>query len=70
MIPPDARALFERVVSSFPAEKARPIWDRWARYEYQFDTLEASQLLEKRMSEAYPQGMRAKISIRLHLTVN
>ncbi|KIP07568.1 hypothetical protein PHLGIDRAFT_105533 [Phlebiopsis gigantea 11061_1 CR5-6] len=56
----NARALFERVVNSFPAEKARPIWDRWARYEYQFGTLEASQLLEKRMAEAYPQDPAIK----------
>lgn len=66
---PDARALFERVVSSFPAEKARPIWDRWARYEYQFGSLEASQLLENRMSGAYPQGMFAEMLAHFHLTL-
>lgn len=64
----DARALFERVVNSFPAEKARPIWDRWARYEYQFGTLEASQLLEKRMAEAYPQGKYSDAALVSRLT--
>ncbi|GJE94378.1 HAT and Suf domain-containing protein [Phanerochaete sordida] len=51
----NARALFERAVNNFPAEKARSIWDRWARYEYQYGTLEACHLLEKRMAEVYPQ---------------
>ncbi|KAI0689097.1 hypothetical protein BC835DRAFT_1549432 [Cytidiella melzeri] len=50
----NARALFERVVNVFPADRARPIWDRWARYEYQFGSLEASQALEKRIAEVYP----------------
>ena len=56
-LPVDARALFERVVNIFPADRARPIWDRWARYEYQFGSLEASQALEKRIAEVYPNGM-------------
>ncbi|EKM58947.1 uncharacterized protein PHACADRAFT_249079 [Phanerochaete carnosa HHB-10118-sp] len=51
----NARALFERAVNNFPPEKARPIWDRWARYEYQYGTLEACHLLEKRIGEVYPQ---------------
>ena len=44
------------MVNIFPADRARPIWDRWARYEYQFGTLEAAQSLEKRISEVYPNG--------------
>lgn len=52
----DARALFERAVNNFPPEKARPVWDRWTRYEYQYGTLEACHLLEKRIGEVYPQG--------------
>lgn len=52
----DARALFERVVNLFPADRARSIWDRWARYEYQFGSLEASLALEKRISEVFPNG--------------
>ncbi|KAH9950118.1 Suf-domain-containing protein [Amylocystis lapponica] len=50
----NARALFERVITTFPPERARPLWDRWARYEYQFGDLAAAQKLEKRIAEAYP----------------
>ncbi|KAI0922183.1 hypothetical protein AcW1_004043 [Taiwanofungus camphoratus] len=50
----NARALFERVISTFSAERARPLWDRWARYEYQFGDLAAAQKLEKRIAEVYP----------------
>lgn len=52
----DARALFERVVGSFPADKARPLWERWARYVYQFGDLDAAQKLEKRIAEVYATG--------------
>ena len=52
----DARALFERVIHTFTKEKARPLWERWSRYEYQFGDLEASLKLEKRMSEIYSAG--------------
>ncbi|KAF8759051.1 Suf protein [Rhizoctonia solani] len=50
----NARALFERVITTFPPEKARPIWDRWSRYEYNFGDLIGSQKLEKRLAEIYP----------------
>ncbi|KIM62980.1 hypothetical protein SCLCIDRAFT_24567 [Scleroderma citrinum Foug A] len=50
----NARALFERVIPTFNPERARPLWERWARYEYQFGDLEAAQKLEKRISEVYP----------------
>lgn len=52
----DARALFERVISTFSPEEARKLWERWARYEYQYGDLEAAQKLEKRMAEVYPSG--------------
>lgn len=52
----DARALFERVIGTFSADKARPLWDRWARYEYQYGDLGTAQKLEKRMSEVYLNG--------------
>lgn len=52
----DARALFERVIPTFPPERARPLWERWARYEYQYGDLEAALKLEKRMAEVYPSG--------------
>ncbi|KAI0052667.1 Suf-domain-containing protein [Auriscalpium vulgare] len=50
----NARALFERMISSFSPERARPLWERWARHEYQYGDLAAAQKLEKRMAEAYP----------------
>ncbi|KAF9460965.1 hypothetical protein BDZ94DRAFT_1238063 [Collybia nuda] len=50
----NARALFERVIATFTPERARPLWERWARYEYQYGDLEAAQKLEKRIAEAYP----------------
>lgn len=52
----NARALFEKTVntSTIPPEKARPMWDKWAKYEYQFGNLEACHKMEKRMAEIYP----------------
>ncbi|KAG6910176.1 hypothetical protein DXG01_012625 [Tephrocybe rancida] len=50
----NARALFERVIGTFPAERARSLWERWARYEYQYGDLDAAQKLEKRIAEVYP----------------
>ena len=53
----DARALFERIIGTFPPERARPLWERWARYEYQYGDLEGALKLEKRIAEVYPTGM-------------
>ena len=52
----DARALFERAVTNFSADRARPLWEKWARYEYQYGNLEAALKFEKRMAEIYPNG--------------
>ncbi|KDQ20470.1 hypothetical protein BOTBODRAFT_100538 [Botryobasidium botryosum FD-172 SS1] len=49
----NAHALFERVIGNFTPEKARPLWERWARYEYQYGDLAASQKMEKRFAEVY-----------------
>jgi len=56
----DARALFEQVTTTFPPERARPLWERWACYEYQYGDLEAARKLEKRIAEVYPSGMYAR----------
>ena len=56
-MPLDARALFEGVIGRFNGDKARPLWERWARYVYQFEHLEEAQKLEKRIAEAYPNGV-------------
>ena len=53
----DARALFERVIGTFPPEKARPIWETWTSYEYNYGDLTSAAKLEKRMGEVYPDGM-------------
>ncbi|EDR13145.1 uncharacterized protein LACBIDRAFT_245406 [Laccaria bicolor S238N-H82] len=53
----NARALFERIIGTFPPERARPLWERWARYEYQYGDLEGALKLEKRIAEVYPTGM-------------
>ncbi|EJU00881.1 Suf-domain-containing protein [Dacryopinax primogenitus] len=56
----NARALFERFIPTFPADKARPLWERWARYEYNFGDLAATQKLEKRIAEAFPNDPPTK----------
>jgi len=50
----NARAFFERAVSTFRPEKARVLWDRWTRYEYHYGSLQAAQDLEKKIAEIYP----------------
>ncbi|KAM6489260.1 Suppressor of forked protein (Suf) domain containing protein [Amanita muscaria] len=62
----NARALFERVIGSFSPEAARPLWERWARYEYQYGDLEGAQKLEKRMAEVYPQDPPMKRFAQRH----
>lgn len=52
----DARTLFGRAVTSLPPDRSRPLWDCWARYEYQFGSLEAALILERRMLEVFPSG--------------
>ncbi|KAG8917680.1 mRNA 3'-end-processing protein rna14 [Tulasnella sp. 417] len=52
----NARALFERTISTFPGEKGRPLWERWSRYEFNFSDLAASQKLEQRMADALPSS--------------
>ncbi|KAI0740261.1 hypothetical protein C8Q76DRAFT_707266, partial [Earliella scabrosa] len=52
----NARALFERVIGTFRPDKARQLWDRWARYEYHYGDLATAQNLEKRMADVYPNG--------------
>lgn len=44
------------MISNFTPEKARPLWERWARYEYHFGDFSATLKLEKRITEVYPNG--------------
>ncbi|KAJ1023454.1 hypothetical protein NDA16_003071 [Ustilago loliicola] len=50
----NARALFERVIGTFSPDRARPVWDRWSKYEYNFGDSVAIQKLESRLAETYP----------------
>lgn len=56
----DARALFERSVVRIMGDKARPLWDAWARYEYTYGDLSAVHKLEARMSEVFPEDAPLK----------
>ncbi|KAH8921847.1 Suf-domain-containing protein [Atractiella rhizophila] len=51
----NARAHFEKTVAKITdPEKSKPIWERWAEYEYQFGDLNAIQKLDERWSEMFP----------------
>ncbi|KAK7450527.1 mRNA 3'-end-processing protein rna14 [Stygiomarasmius scandens] len=50
----NARALFERIVSTPSFEQSRSIWECWFKYEYQYGTLDAARNLEKRMMKVFP----------------
>ncbi|KAF5371988.1 hypothetical protein D9615_008143 [Tricholomella constricta] len=63
----NARALFERVIGAFPPERARPLWERWARYEYQYGDLDAAQKLEKRIAEVFPTDPPIKRFAQRHI---
>ncbi|KAF8164707.1 hypothetical protein B0H34DRAFT_793176 [Crassisporium funariophilum] len=63
----NARALFERVIPNFAPDRARPLWERWARYEYQYGDLEAALKLEKRMAEVYTSDPPIKRLAQRHM---
>ncbi|KAH8832695.1 Suf-domain-containing protein [Flagelloscypha sp. PMI_526] len=63
----NARALFERVIGQFPPDKARVIWERWSKFEYQNGDLEACLKLEKRIAEAYPSETPIKRFAQRHM---
>lgn len=56
----NARALFERTVGNFTPERARPIWDRWSRYEYSFGDSASIAKVEERLSQVYPEENATK----------
>ncbi|KAH8115634.1 Suf-domain-containing protein [Phellopilus nigrolimitatus] len=66
----NARALFENAAATFDPEKARALWERWARYEYQYGNLEAALKLEKRMAEAFPKDPPIKRFAQKHSYAN
>jgi hypothetical protein len=59
----DARALFEKTVAKITdPEKSKPLWLRWAKYEYATGDLLAIQKLDQRLKAIYPDG-----ALDLHL---
>jgi cleavage stimulation factor subunit 3 len=58
---PDARVVFEIAVAKFEPEEAKAVWERWARHQYQFGTLEENLRLDKRLAEAFPIGKLSSI---------
>lgn len=46
----------------FSPKQARILWDRWMRYECQYGTLQATQDLEKRVADVYPNGRILQLS--------
>jgi cleavage stimulation factor subunit 3 len=59
----DARAVFEQAIGTIPAEKARPVWERWARHQYQYGDLASALAIEKRMAERYPNGSKPSCQV-------
>lgn len=59
----DARALFERTVALVEPEKAKPVWDRMAQYEYRYGDYLAAQKIFQRYSEAFPDGELSSSSV-------
>ncbi|PPQ85222.1 hypothetical protein CVT24_006493, partial [Panaeolus cyanescens] len=57
----------KRMIPNFPADKARPLWERWARYEHQYGDLEASLKLERRMAEVYASDPPIKRFAQRHM---
>ncbi|KAF8520032.1 hypothetical protein BU17DRAFT_89425 [Hysterangium stoloniferum] len=66
----NARALFERVIGTFTPEKARPLWETWVGYEYNYGDLSAAVKLEKRMSEVYPDDNSMRRFAQRHMYAN
>ncbi|KAH6884709.1 hypothetical protein BKA70DRAFT_137594 [Coprinopsis sp. MPI-PUGE-AT-0042] len=63
----DGNIFIERVITTFPPERARALWERWARYEYQYGDLESALKLEKRISEVYPNDPPIKRFAQRHI---
>jgi cleavage stimulation factor subunit 3 len=61
----DARALFERTVSKLSPQAARPLFDRFYKYECEYGETGAIRKLSKRIADLYPEGIILK---PLHLT--
>ncbi|WFD31213.1 mRNA 3'-end-processing protein rna14 [Malassezia sp. CBS 17886] len=58
----NARAVLERTVSGLTPQQARPIWDRWAEYEFCFGDASAVSRLTARLGELYPDESRVEVA--------
>ncbi|ODO03341.1 hypothetical protein L198_02186 [Cryptococcus wingfieldii CBS 7118] len=56
----NARALFGRSITKIAADKARPLYDAWAQYEYMYGDLPAAKKLEESLQEVYPNDAPLK----------
>ncbi|KAF8528207.1 Suf-domain-containing protein [Hysterangium stoloniferum] len=66
----NAKALFERVITTFTPEKARPLWKTMANYEYNHGDLNTAVELDKRMSEVYPEDNSMRRFAQRHMYGN
>jgi hypothetical protein len=66
----DARALFERTVSKLSPQSARPLFDRFFKYECEYGDTAAIRKLNKRMADLYPEGKLPLISTHPRITSN
>ncbi|KAI0030401.1 Suf-domain-containing protein [Vararia minispora EC-137] len=66
----NARAVFEQVINTFPPDKARPIWERWARHQYQYGDLTSALAIEQRMAAVYPNDPPIKRFAQRHIFDN
>lgn len=61
----NARALFEKTVSKITPEAARPLWRRWAAYEFIYGDKAACEKLNSRIAEIFPDwGVVERLSDR------
>ncbi|KZV73632.1 Suf-domain-containing protein [Peniophora sp. CONT] len=63
----NAGALFSEVSKTFPPDQARPIWERWARHQYQYGDLATALAIEKSMAEVYPKDYPIKRFAQRHI---
>ncbi|VDB95403.1 unnamed protein product [Peniophora sp. CBMAI 1063] len=63
----NAGALFSEVSKTFPPDQARPIWERWARHQYQYGDLATALAIEKNMAEVYPKDYPIKRFAQRHI---
>lgn len=64
----DARALFEKTLSTISGTEAKPIWDQFLDFETEYGDLASVQKLEKRREAQFPEGSRRAITTSSYLS--